>query len=288
MITDAAWSDIDNDGDADLTVVGEYMPITIFQNENGKLTLSKQLDKSNGWWSRIVPADVNNDGAIDFVAANHGLNSRFKASTEKPIVMYINDFDRNGNVEQIVCKYEGDSLYPLVLKHDLVNRIPELKKKYLRYESFKNETVDQIFTEEQLANSIKLEAYQMSSSLLLNDGSGNFTLSTLPAEAQFAPAYAVSVADFDGDGFADILLGGNQFRAKPEVGRYDGSYGTFLQGKGNGEFISIPSTETGLSLSGEVRDFQIIKVNDQAVVIVGKNNDDLEFISISQTEANPL
>ena len=113
MITSSAWADYDNDGDEDLVVTGEYMPVRIFQNDDGKFsekTDEAGLGKPNGWWQSLHPVDIDHDGDIDFIAGNHGLNSRFKATEDHPVVMFINDFDRNGNVEQIICRYEGDSL----------------------------------------------------------------------------------------------------------------------------------------------------------------------------------
>jgi len=141
MITDAVWADVDGDQDQDLIVVGEYMPVKVFMNYEGKLsdeTVGAGLDKTNGWWNRIEAADLDGDGDVDFVIGNHGLNSKFKASLEKPLCMYVSDFDQNGSIEHLICMFNGEKNYPLILRHDLVSQIPSLKKKYLKYESFKN------------------------------------------------------------------------------------------------------------------------------------------------------
>jgi hypothetical protein len=110
MITDALWVDVDNDEDDDLIVVGEYMSVNIFINNNGKFERT-ELPNLNGWWNRLKAADLDADGDIDFVVANHGLNSRFRASLSHPISTYINDFDKNGTIEQIVCMYDGASSF---------------------------------------------------------------------------------------------------------------------------------------------------------------------------------
>src|SRR5690606_8156447 len=149
MITDAVWADIDRDGDDDLLVVGEYMTVTVFVNEGGKLvnrTEQAGLAESQGWWNRIIAADLDGDGDVDFVLGNHGLNSRFKAASDRPIRMYVSDFDQNGTIEQIICRYEGDKSYPMVLRHDLVRQIPSLKKKYLKYESYKGQSIEDMFS----------------------------------------------------------------------------------------------------------------------------------------------
>jgi len=187
MITDALWADIDGDKDLDLIVVGEWMPISVFVNEQGKFvnrTKENGLFNSNGWWNTIEKADVDHDGDMDFIAGNHGLNSRFRASVEKPVTMYVSDFDKNGSIEQIICTYSGEKSYPMVLRHDLIQQMPNLKKKYLKYESYKDQTITDIFTEEQLKDAIKLEAFDFSSSVAINDGTGKFTLKPLPVDAQ--------------------------------------------------------------------------------------------------------
>lgn len=278
MITDAIWSDIDGDKDFDLLVTGEYMPIKIFINQNGNFvdhTMESGLNKSNGWWNKIERSDLDGDGDIDFVVGNHGLNSRFRASVTKPVCMYVNDFDQNGTIEQIICTYNGEKSFPLVLRHDLVKQIPSLKKKYLKYENYKDQTITDIFTPEQLSKAKKLDVFELATCMLINEGNGSFTLKALPVEAQFAPVFGIELSDFDKDGAIDILLAGNFYKAKPEVGRYDASYGTFLKGDGKGNFKSISSNKSGIKMEGEVRDIISIPSGKETLLLVSRNNDTL-------------
>lgn len=280
LITDASWSDIDGDNDLDLIVVGEYMAIRVFINEGGKLsdkTEQSGLQLTNGWWNRIKPADLDQDGDVDFVVANHGYNSRFRASVTKPVTMYVNDFDKNGTTEQIICSFNGDKSYPMVLRHDLMMQIPSLKKKYLKYENFKNQTIQDIFTEKELKDAVKLEAFEFGSGILINDGKGKFTFKKLPEEAQFSTMYGIEIFDYDQDGSVDIVLGGNLHRVKPEAGRYDASYGVFLKGNGKGEFTSVSPIKSGLKIEGEIRDFTKLKVKGGNVLLVARNNDTVLF-----------
>jgi hypothetical protein len=230
------------------------------------------------WWNTVEVGDVNGDGFLDLIAGNHGLNSRFKATAAKPVSMYVSDFDRNGSVEQIICAYNGDQSYPMVLRHDLVTQIPNLKKKYLKYESYKDQTITDIFTDDQLSQSANLEASELATSLLINNGGHQFVKRPLPIEAQFSPVYAIQIFDFDRDGKLDVVLGGNLYRVKPEVGRYDASYGLFMKGDGTGGFKSISSKDSGLFIDGEVRDFEIIKIGKEDFLIVARNNGYMQVI----------
>jgi hypothetical protein len=241
--------------------------------ENGAL----KIKNSNGWWNTLKAADVDNDGDIDFVVGNHGLNTRFKAFKNYPVTMYVNDFDGNGMVEQILCAYNTDTIYPFALRHDLVMSLPNLKKRYLKYKDYQLQTINNIFSKQQLENSVILEAHEMRSGVFINEN-GQFKFQSLPIEAQFAPIYAIEVSDIDDDGNLDVILGGNFYRVKPEVGRYDGSHGLLLKGDGKGNFRTVKAVNSGLFIKGQIRDLALI--GNQ--LLIAKNNDQLEVIKIKK------
>lgn len=274
MITDACWTDYDHDGDQDLIVVGDWMPVTLFKNENGMFTISSVpgLESSNGFWNCIEAGDLDLDGDLDLVLGNQGTNTRFKASIDKPVTMYVRDFDGNGKIEQIVTTYNGDRAYPLHMRSDLVEQIPLLKKKYVKYSSYKEQSIQEIFGEEEINNSLQLQAFITESICLINTDNG-FQKIMLPIEAQLAPVYSISLDDYDGDKIPDILLGGNFYWSKPEVGIYDGSRGLFLKGRGNGTFTSTTMDKSGVCVSGEIRDIHNLMVGKNKLVWITRNND---------------
>ena len=279
MITDVLWLDYDRDQDDDLIIVGEWMPITFFENQQGRFRKTDNVlnnSHTEGWWNCLKAGDFDMDGDMDLVVGNHGLNSRFEASKEKPIQLYIKDFDLNGTPDPVICQFNGDKAYPLALRHDLLMQLPGLKKKYLKYSDYKDQTIEDIFTEKQLSGSVIKTAYNLNTSLLINSGDGTFLMEALPLAAQFSPTYGILVEDFDKDDYPDILLGGNLYGVKPEVGRYDASYGLMLKGRGDNTFETIFSRESGFFVKGEVRDIMTLNVEGKTLVLVTRNNEQMQ------------
>jgi len=259
------------------------MPIKIFINDKGKFKEKKDAfgaEKTAGWWNCLAAGDFDGDNDVDFIAGNHGLNSMFKASPGKPVTMYVSDFDLNGTIEQIICAYNGDKSYPLSLKHDLTRQIPVLGKKYPKYEMYKDQQITDIFTAEQLENSIRLDVNLLETSLFINDGTGNFSRKPLPVDVQFSPVLAAEIGDYNGDDKPDILLGGNLYNVKPEVGRYDASYGSFLSGDGKGDFSTIPARVSGFHLEGEIRDIMEMTTTTGKILVVARSNSALQVFKI--------
>jgi len=272
MITDARWSDIDGDAQPDLIVCGEFMPIRIFKNSNGQLTPLSQAG-SNGWWHCILDVDLDGDGDMDLVGGNLGLNNRFKVQPGHPLKMYVNDFDQNGTVEQILTTYREGRDYPFALKHDLISQMPILKKKYLHYKTFAGKDLFDYFPKDKQTNTLIDSISTLETSIYINNGKGQFTLKSLPIEAQFSPVYAIYSDDFNGDGLKDLILGGNLYRTKPEIGRYDASYGLVLTQQKDGSFKAWSAKASGIKIRGEIRDIQPIVLGGKKSLIIARNND---------------
>ncbi len=276
MVTDAVWRDVDRDGRLDLVVVGEWMPITIFRNMGrGKLErlTVPGLEKSNGWWNRIVAGDFDGDGRVDFIVGNLGLNGRLHASAREPTTMYVKDFDGNGFAEQIISCYNGGVSYPLPLRDDLIRAIPSLKARYLNYKNYASQTVADIFPAKDLADAVLKTTYTFASSLVHNNGDGSFTLVPLPDDAQLAPVYGILATDVDHDGHTDLLLAGNFDGFKPEIGRMSASYGLLLRGDGKGAFKPTGPSLSGFLVPGQTRDIQRVRTATGEAIIVSRNND---------------
>lgn len=272
MVTDAIWADIDNDKDDDLIIVGEFMPIKIYKNDNGKIVNSPlSINNSNGWWNTIKAADLDNDGDLDFVVGNHGLNSDLTANVEKPLEMYVHDFDENGNLEQILCYFNGEKSYPFASQDELISQIASKRKDYLKYDKYAESQINQVFPESILAKAKKLIINELRTVWIENDN-GKFKMHALPIEAQFAPTQSILIQDFDGDGNQDIILGGNFHTVIPKIGRYDASYGNYLQGDGKGNFTDIEPRKSGWTLTGEIRDMKMMEIGENSAVIVARNN----------------
>lgn len=270
MITVGGFYDLEGDGYSDLVVAGEYMGIHVLKNDDSRFkALHPELAQMKGWWQSIEVADFNGDGVLDIMAGNHGRNSRFEASVEAPIRLYVSDFDQNEQLDPVLTFMREDGkYYPYDLRHNLIDQMKGLKKKFPNYASFKNASIDQMFTAEQLAASHVSEVTHLASMVFLSQPDGTYKAVELPIEAQFAPIYAIASKDFDGDGDLDVLIGGNLYKTKPEIGRYDALQGLYLENDGAGNFTVVPGGR-GFKINGEIRS---IKLTDDHV-LVGRNSD---------------
>ena len=231
------------------------------------------MASSKGWWNAIHAADIDGDGDLDFFIGNHGTNSRFRASEKFPIRMYLNDFDLNGAEEGVLTfKAENGKYFPFALRHNLIDQVKSLKKKFPDFESFKEADIDVIFSKEQMEGVQIAEVSTLETQLWINNANFSFTQAELPNQVQFSPVYAINTADFDQDGDLDVVMGGNLYNAKPEVGIYDASYGVYLENKGNATF-EFHQDGNGFSLPGQIRSIQI----DEKQMIVARNRDSLKI-----------
>ena len=293
MVTDAIWTDFNNDGLIDLVIAGEWMPITLLRN-NGtvfeNVTTQAGLDQSTGWWNTIIAADFDRDGDIDFIAGNLGLNSKIKASAEKPATLYIKDFDNNGMLDQLICFYKNGFSTPFATRDELLKQLPGLKQKFPTYHDYsKVRTIHDIFSRDELSDILTKEAYEFRSCFIENKGDGTFELKPLPVEAQFSPIYGFFAEDFNGDGHLDVLLGGNFYGAAVNYGKYDASYGLLLAGDGKGGFKPVGSSETGFVVGGEIRDLQKIRTaRGETLILVARNNNTLQIFNWKLAESGLL
>lgn len=280
MITAAEFVDVNNDQQMDLVVVGEFMGIEIFINNQNRLEKWKDnpLSKLKGWWNTIKIADLNNDNLPDLIIGNHGLNTRFKASEKRPISLYINDYDGNGFLDPILAfKADNNKDYPFALRHNLIDQIKPLKKVFPDYNSFKDLSMDKIFSETILADTEVKSINTLKSIIVFNKGKMNFEVKDLPIQAQFTTLLAIETLDIDSDGDLDVFVGGNLYGVKPEIGRYDALNGLLIENKGNGIFKGANHLVEG-SIKGEIRDIKYI--DNQ--IFVSRNKDSILTLEIQK------
>jgi len=275
LITAGEIADIDGDGDEDIIVTGEWMPLTVFTNQNGTFqnaTKAFGLEHSNGLWKHIQLADLNGDDKLDIIAGNHGLNTRLKATADKPLQMYVNDFDQNRSIEQIITQYEGEIAYPIVMLPDLIKQLPGLKKKYVKHEAYKDQTIEDIFDADLIANSMINEVKILANAVFIQSESG-FEYQELPYEAQISQVFSSHVEDLNGDGLKDLIIAGNQTRIKPELGSNNASYGLVLFNTQGSGFKALSLEEAGIVVPNETRAIKKINIGKKEVYLFIRNNE---------------
>ncbi len=280
LVCDALFTDYNSDGWPDLLLSGEWMPITFIKNVNGKFTNETNatgIENYKGWWNTLTGGDFDNDGDIDYIAGNLGLNNYFTATDKYPLHNYLSDFDKNGKFESITTKYIKDAggvlrEYPVSSRDEIIDQLPFIKKDHLSYASFANATIDNLFKKEVFANAYKSTANYFASSYIKNLGNGKFEMHALPAIAQFSPVFGIQAFDFNNDGNLDVMMAGNDFGTEVFNGRLDAGNGMIMLGDGNGNFKPVPASESGYFIPGNAKSMVTILDKDGMLLFVTAEN----------------
>ena len=295
MVCDALFTDFDNDGQVDLILAGEWMPITFLKNINGKfknVTSNSGIDNKLGWWNSIVGGDFRHTGRTDYIVGNAGLNTLYQASDQYPVYVTANDFNNNGGYEVIPSLFLKDQNgqlkeFPANGRDDIVERLPYLKKRFDNYKKFATATMEEIFPPDKMKGAIRLKANTLQSCYLRNDGGGKFTMIPLPKEAQVSMLNGMVVDDFDGDGNLDVLINGNDYGTDVSIGRYDALNGLMLKGDGKGNFKPLSILESGIYIPGNGK--ALVKFLDNKgnlIVAASQNKDALKVFKLRRNVAH--
>ena len=284
LVTTSKWVDIDGDSWEDLVIAGEWMSIRIFKNNEGKsfteVTKDVYKAKQRGWWYDIEKGDFDNDGDMDLIVGNLGLNYKYQASVDKPFRVYLNDFDENATYDIVLSYKSDDTEYPVRGRQCSSEQMPAIKEKFKNYNSFASASLEEIYSDQMLEESLKYEISSFAS-VYLENKDGKFIAKNLPYQAQLSNINAMVVKDIDNDGNLDIVLGGNMYNAEVETPRNDASYGLWLKGDGNNGFSAQLPRETGLVIRGDVRNIKAIRVGDESHLLVAKNDQELQQIRVN-------
>lgn len=280
----AEWQDLDKDHFPELVVAGDWMGILLFKNEKGKLkniTQQSGLSGLDGMWSALTSADIDNDGDTDFVVGNCGLNNQFKASVKEPMTIYATDFDDNGTIDPILCYYIQGKSFPMASRDELLDQIVALRKKFVKYKDYADATINDIFPQQKLKSATTFQCTELASGILVNNGNFNFQFKPLPIEAQFSRMNGIEVSDYDGDGINDILISGNFFPYRVQLGYADASLGLLMKGSKDASFTPLSAAQSGCYVGGDVRGMVSVKdKSNNKWMLFAKNDAAVQVLKI--------
>ena len=289
IVNQAQWNDFYGDGKKELVITGEWMGPQFFSYRNGvfaktnnsvRFTIDNttqrdtvvNMDDFTGWWYAMKTEDINNDGKMDILLGNRGTNSSIKANFNQPCTVYAKDFDNNGSYDAVLGYYNKGKCYPLFCRDQLIDQMPMMRKKFIRYRDYAGTTLDALFTDEQKKNMDVFKTRTFESGILVNEGNGSFHFIPLPEKAQLSNINDIVIDDFDHDGLKDILVCGNSTDPAVMVGNYDATPAMLLKGDGKGQFEAVSYSESGLNIRGEVRKIIYTRVNNKPMLVLLRNS----------------
>ncbi len=284
MITDAVWSDVDGDSKKDLVTVSDWGTPMIFKNNGRRLAkMTSSLDSLSGWWNTLEQADLDNDGDLDFIFGNQGLNLHYAPSKGNPMKIWINDFDDNGTIEQIVTMRKNGKDYPIHQKKELTAQMVKLKKQNLKASEYAKRPIDELFSKEIFENSLMKKASLSESVIAVNEGNGQFTIKKLPNQVQLSCVCDISCDDVNGDGHLDLVMGGNNFEFKPQYSRLDANFGSVLLGDGAMNFNWQNYNQSGFFIKDEIKHLKQFKdASGKTFLIAAINNDKPKIFALDE------
>ncbi len=274
MVTNALWADMDGDQKKDLVTVSEWGTPNIYKNNGRRITkMDTSLDSLFGWWNTVEAVDLDSDGDLDLVLGNQGENVHYRATKDRPMKMWINDFDYNGTIEQVITQFDNGNDYPIHQKKELTNQLVSLKKQNLKASDYASRTIQELFSKEIIDNSIVKYGNTTQSVIAINNGNGQFDIKALPYQVQLSCVCDISCTDINNDGHLDLVMAGNNFEFKPQFSRLDANFGNVLLGNGNLEFIWQHYNTSGFFIRDEVKFLKQLKDKDGKRYLVVAIND---------------